>query len=241
MYNYIENKQTKSLTSNDILTVNGKNVYLADVEETWQTYANKERVSDKACQIYVDQEPERLEISVCPGRNINIDSLYYLSAVPSIVANELEKELKLRVSVSLIDPLSISENCGEKRDMLTVNGKNVYLADIDETLQGLINKGIVSPIGYKVEKRPVSERLVIKVGLENGTDIDSIEDLLITQRAITDDLKGKLNVPLSVSLSERRYLYSAEPNAKKAVILQNPVSAKLMETAKAKLIGEKCR
>ena len=51
MYNYIENKQTKSL--NDTLTVNGENVYLADIEETWQKYANTGLVRAEECQICV--------------------------------------------------------------------------------------------------------------------------------------------------------------------------------------------
>ena len=242
MYNYIENKQTEGLTSNDILTVNGKNVYLADIEKIWQERANDGLVSDEICQICVVNDPEQLVVGIVPGRNINIDSLNSLSIGQIIATNELEKELRLRVSTPLIEPLSISENCGERSDMLTVNGKNVYLADIEETWQKLVNRGIASPIGYKVGVLPKSEQLVIKVGIKEGTDIDNIENLLITQRVITDDLKGKLNnIPLSVLLSERRNMHLAEPNAKKVIILQNPVTAKLMETAKAKLIGAKCR
>lgn len=133
MYNYIENKQTKSL--NDTLTVNGKNVYLADIEETWQKYANTGLVRAEECQICVVPKPEQLAIRVCPGRNANIDDLKSLSALQNIV---------------------------------------------------------------------------------------------------TYEMRGKLNnIPLSVSLSERKSLRSAEPNAKKVIILQNPVAAKL--------IGAKCR
>ena len=242
MYNYIENKQTEGLTSNDILTVNGKNVYLADIEKIWQERANDGLVSDEICQICVVQKPEQLVVSVCPGKNINIDSLNSLSLAQSIAAYELEKELRLPLSVSLSDPLGIRENCGKGNDMLTVNGENVCLADIEETWQKLVNRGIASPIGYKVGVLPKSEQLVIKVGIKEGTDIDNIENLLITQRVITDDLKGKLNnIPLSVLLSERRNMHLAEPNAKKVIILQNLVPAKPIEIAKAKLIGENCR
>ena len=242
MYNYIENKQTKSL--NDTLTVNGKNVYLADIEETWQKYANLGLVRAEECQICVVPKPEQLAIRVCLGRNANIDDLNSLSLLQIIITNEMEKELKAPISVSLSAPRDLysAEPNAKKavnlsnpvNDMLTVNGLNVRMADVRETWQKLVNRGLVSPIGYKTDVLPKSEQLLIKVCPGRNANIDDLKSLSALQNIVTYEMRGKLNnIPLSVSLSERKSLRSAEPNAKKVIILQNPVAAKL--------IGAKCR
>lgn len=242
MYNYIENKQTKSL--NDTLTVNGENVYLADIEETWQKYANLGLVRADDCQIRILSKSEQLEIRVCPGKNINIDNLKHLQVLQNIVAHEMKKELKnIPLSVSLADPIGLHSAQPDAKkvvnlsnsanDTLTVNGKNVYLAGIKGTWQKLANKGLVRTEECQICVLPKSEQLEIRVCPGKNVNIDSVNDLLALQDIVTYDMKEKLNIPLSVSLSEHGNLHSAEPNVKKVVNLQSPVAAKL--------IGENCR
>ncbi len=238
MYNYIENKQTKSL--NDTLTVNGKNVYLADIEETWQKYANTGLVRAEACQICVVPKPEQLAIRVCPGRNANIDDLKSLSLLQIIITNEMEKELNAPISVSLSAPRDLysAEPNAKKavnlsnpvNDMLTVNGLNVRMADVRETWQKLVNRGLVSPIGYKADVLPKSEQLLIKVC--PGRMIDNVNALMTLKNIATDEMSRALKITPLVSLSEPLYLHSAQPNAKKVVNLRNSMIAKR--------IGENC-
>ena len=90
---------------NDMLTVKGVNVYPAKIKKVWQKLANEGLVSAEGCQICVlpKGRSEELEIRVCPVRMI--DNVNALLALQSIAADEMSKELKIPLSVSLSEPL----------------------------------------------------------------------------------------------------------------------------------------